>query len=126
MWVTYNELIAVRPAGTVLYVIVIGADVASPPTVGEVVAGNGGSGNVVTAAGAQAVPVQSSTESIIDTGLASDTGFTLFFVAQDDHAPPNRQLSVGAVTFTTAPDTTRPAFGAGYPRVTQVCVPSPW
>ena len=103
-----------------LYVIVVGTDVPSPPTPAEVVAGDGGSGNTLTAAGAQAVPVELSTESIIDTGLASDTDFTLFYVAQDDHAPPNRQGAVGQVVFTTAPDTTRPAFGAGYPRITEV------
>jgi len=107
-------------AGSIRYVIVKGHDITPAPTADDVAAASAGSSLTVVEAGAQAIPVALSTESLLSTALPASTAFTLFCVAEDGHTTPNRQSHVTAVGFTTAVDVTPPVIALGYPRVSEV------
>ena len=85
---------------TVYYVVV--AKDATPPSVSEVKAGTGSGGSGQLTAGNFSTTSTLGNQTV--SGLAGNTAYDVYLVAQDDESTPNVQTSVTKITLTTAVD----------------------
>ncbi|WP_162848558.1 S-layer homology domain-containing protein [Paenibacillus nanensis] len=111
-----NIGVQINETGTVFYVVV--PDGAQAPSASQVKAGTDAQGQAVAKSGS--VLVLANTENTIPlTGLAMNTNYDVYAVAQDSAAPPNLQAAAAKVDVGIMDDAP-PVFAQTYPKPTLV------
>ncbi|MCH7228978.1 hypothetical protein, partial [Haloferula sp. A504] len=90
---------AINEPGTAYYVVV--ADGAAAPSSAEVKAGTGSGGSGELAGGSIPLTAADTENTATITGLAVDSPYDVYFVAEDDETSPNLQASPAKVDITT-------------------------
>ncbi|RIX52059.1 hypothetical protein D3P08_13860 [Paenibacillus nanensis] len=108
---------ALDEAGKVYYVVIPHGD--SAPTAAQVKAGLDSSGELANNRGSRVVPAANLAVTLQVTGLASETSYDLYVIAEDDELVPNLQLVPVMLTIETA-DATAPVHATDYPKMVSV------